>query len=252
MTATRHPLRITPHLNARTHRFCAYTGPAVIVLLSGAMILLLQFVPPPSPAASAADIARSYQAHVTAIRAGVVIGVIGMTLFIPWGVSIAAWVRRSEVERDFPLLTDVILLCVVAVSALAVLLFLVWGTAAFRPAAYPAGTVRMLNDFGWLLFLVTAPPPSVWGIALGVAILRGDTVYPRWLGYLSFWMALGIMPGMMIVFFKSGPLAFNGVLGFYEPLTTFFVWMLAVTVYTIRPIGSDGQWASEQRLDAGD
>jgi hypothetical protein len=40
------------------------------------------------------------------------------------------------------------------------------------------------------------------------------------------------MGGGIAVFFKHGPFAWNGIIGFYAPLTVFFVW-LVITTYLL-------------------
>jgi hypothetical protein len=64
-------------------------------------------------------------------------------------------------------------------------------------------------------------------VALGLAILRDDSeqlVFPRWIAYFNFWVAILSLPGVLIPLFKIGPFAWNGLLAFWVPLVTFGVW----------------------------
>jgi hypothetical protein len=62
---------------------------------------------------------------------------------------------------------------------------------------------------------------------------RPDPVLPRWVGYANLWAAVGIAPASCIVFFHSGPLAWNGVLAWWLVLVDFFAWM-CVMAYGLR------------------
>jgi hypothetical protein len=58
-------------------------------------------------------------------------------------------------------------------------------------------------------------------------------VFPRWIGYQSIMTFIMFLPDQALFFFKTGPFAWNGVLGFWIPLTVFCTWFLAM-VYVIR------------------
>src|SRR5205085_8458100 len=105
---------------------------------------------------------------------GMLLSIFAVTLLAPWGVAIAAQTRPSE--KGFPVLSDTQIACVAGGMALFVLDILVWAVASFRPDDVAPETTRMLNDFGWFLFLFAIPPFCVWIMAIALAILldRGD------------------------------------------------------------------------------
>jgi hypothetical protein len=117
----------------------------------------------------------------------------------------------------------------------------IWLTAAFRPDEISPDITRALHDLGWIVFLVDVPPFSVWMIAIGIAILRDRgavPLFPRWLGFFNFWVALLILPALLLPFFKSGPFAYNGILALYLPFGAFFIWMVVMTFGLMRAIGT--------------
>lgn len=73
---------------------------------------------------------------------------------------------------------------------------------------------------------------------------RDDPVLPRWTGYAQLWAALGIVPASFVVFFHSGPLAWNGVLAWWVVLVDFFAWMCLVAYSMLHAI------AQQQREEA--
>jgi hypothetical protein len=98
-----------------------------------------------------------------------------------------------------------------------------------------------LNDLAWFFLLGAVGPAIMQNLSIAVCVLGSDgTVYPRWLGYATLWLTFGLMPGVVIPFVKDGPLAWNGILGFWVVATAFFVWVIMMWVMTVRAIKADG------------
>lgn len=51
----------------------------------------------------------------------------------------------------------------------------------------------------------------------------------------SLWVAV-LLPASMILFFKSGPFAWTGVIGFWIPAVVFGTWYLVMTPLLLRAI----------------
>jgi hypothetical protein len=235
-------------MNPTAQRVCAWSGPLLVVLFGVGLVVIAGYIPPPSPAASAQDIASWYQHHTTAIRIGVLIEVIAVSLTAPWGASIAIWTRRSE--SAFPVLTYTQLICLGFVLVDAFFCGMVWGVAAFRPDQVAAESTRTWNDFGWFLYLFTWPPFSVWCLAIGLGIIwdKTDTpAFPRWVAYYNFWIAFLLIPAGMMIFFKHGPFGFNGVIAFWVPTVVFFTWMCVMTWMVLQAISAEELRAARAR-----
>ena len=87
---------------------------------------------------------------------------------------------------------------------------------------------RTINDFGWFLYLYTWPPFSVWALAIALAILWDTSerpAFPRWAGYMNLWLALLLVPAGLMLFFKSRPFAYDGIITFWVPTVAFFFWI---------------------------
>jgi hypothetical protein len=113
-----------------------------------------------------------------------------------------------------------------------------WLTIAYR-TGHASDSVGILNDFAWISWIVSWPFFFVQATALGLCILmRPTVVFPRWLGYLSIWFALSMFPASLIVFFYSGPFAWNGLFGLYLPLGLFALWYNAVSFYLLKAVRS--------------
>jgi hypothetical protein len=78
----------------------------------------------------------------------------------------------------------------------------------------------MLNDTAWFLLLYIWRLFTVWLWSLAAPILlapKGTATFPRWVGHLSLWCRLLFAPSFLIDHLKTGPLAYNGLLGVYMP-----------------------------------
>jgi len=95
-----------------------------------------------------------------------------------------------------------------------------------------AETVRVLHDAGWLIFVMVAPGYLIQMICIGVAAFIDsdpDPVIPRWAGFFHLWVGLSGLGGSLAVFFKHGPFAWNGAVGFYLPVAVFAIWLVVIT-----------------------
>lgn len=218
---------------------CAWSGPLCTVLAVLGMVVIGGFVPPQAPSDSAAEIADFYTENATQIRVGMVVAMIGFTLFVPFGIAIALQTRRTE---NRPVMTYVQIACVAIAALEGVMAAFIWGAATFRPDAIDPEITRTLNDLGWFAFLFDVPPFTLWIGAVAVAIFRDPgrpPVFPRWVAYFNLWVAFLILPAELIAFFKTGPFAFNGLLALYLPAGLFFVWILVMSVVLIRVINAE-------------
>lgn len=62
--------------------------------------------------------------------------------------------------------------------------------------------------------------------------------WPRWVGYLALWLSLLAVPASLIAFFQTGPFAWDGLFGFWVPLTAFVGFFAAMTPLVLEAIRS--------------
>jgi hypothetical protein len=99
--------------------------------------------------------------------------------------------------------------------------------AAFRPDRNPDVT-QAVNDMAWLLFVTPIPLFIFQEVPIAVAILMDRSrkpAFPRWVAYANLWIPLTFLPALLPYFFKTGPLAWQGLLVFYLGLVTFGAWV---------------------------
>ena len=103
---------------------------------------------------------------------------------------------------------------------------MLWIAATVRSELEPS-TIRLLDDLSWLIFVMVFPGYVLQLSCIAVASFMDRSarpLWPRWVGYLNLWIALSGGGGGLAVFFKQGPFAWNGLVGFYIPIGAFTIW----------------------------
>lgn len=220
--------------NMKATRFCAWAGIVASGLWVLGFMIVSGMVPPPSPLNSAAQTAEMFADHAMRIRIGLVITSVGGAMIGLWVAGISVFLKRIE-GRDTPLTYAQL-----ALGCLLPLEFIVpvfaWQVAAYRPER-SAEIVQMLNDMAWLPFIGAVYTAVFEAVAIAYAVLRetdGQPVFPRWVGYMNLFFLATFCPGTMLVFFKDGPLAWNGLLGFWVVVVGYFCWTIFMSVVMIQ------------------
>jgi hypothetical protein len=217
-------------VNLRKQRWCAWCGPALILVFVVGFWPVAGFVPPSSPLRSPEEIAEFYRAHTNAIRVGLLLGMFACCWIVPWVAALTAQLRLIEGQRS------ALAYAQLGLGSGAPVWFIVpcmaWLIAAYRPDTRSPELTYLLHDIGWLIFIVAIFIVPPWLVCVAVAVLgdrRADPVFPRWVGYFCLMDQLIVSAGALAVFFKSGPLAWNGVIGFYCVFGSFAVWVLVMS-----------------------
>jgi hypothetical protein len=158
----------------------------------------------------------------------------GAGLTIPFAALMASHVRR--IEGPFaPLFC--INLCAGAAGVVAIFMpAMLLAAASYRPERSPELT-QTLNDLAWIPFIMNGPPAILQAVSFGIAVLSDRSerpAFPRWLGFYNFWVAFCFLPACILVYFKTGPFAWNGLLSFWLAATVFGTYFILMGVMFIR------------------
>lgn len=187
-------------------------------------------LPPASPALSGPDLAAHYALHHDAILFGQSMAALVAVLWIPWTAQLTVVTWR--IEGASPVLAIIQLIGGALTAWVLMFCPAIWAVAAFRPEIDP-NTIRMLNDLGFILFNITYAVTSVQAIAAGLAGLADKSphrVFPRWVSCWAIFAGLSFIPLTAMPFFKTGPLAWNGIISFWTLFGTYFIWTASMGV----------------------
>ena len=222
-------------LQTNTQKLCAWSGFVGVMLFFTAFIFA-GFIPPPGPYLTQDQVVAMYQANATGIRTGMVFMMISGMFISPMVAVISVQLKR--IEGATPLMTYTQLS-----SGSVGILFFVIPAVIFLITAYrldrPPELTYLMNDFAWIITVMVWPPAFMQNVATGVAILKdksANPIFPRWLGYFQFWVALLFVPGSLVPFFKSGPFAWNGLLSFWIPGIVFSLWYIVMPIMLTKAI----------------
>jgi hypothetical protein len=236
-------------MSTRTQMLCLWCGPAAIALFLVGFWLVAGLVPPPSPDDSAREIQALYQGDTDMIRLGLLMSMFAGALTGPWVAAISTQLKRIEGQYS-PLAYTQLGLGMLGVLLFIIPLFLM-SAVAFRPERDP-DLLLLLNDAAWLPFVGAFMPACIQSIAIALCIFKdkAERVLPRWLAYFNLWVAFLFVPGGLILFFKTGPFAWNGVFTFWLPLSIFSLWFIVMFVALRKSIARQAVEEERIALDA--
>ena len=216
-------------------RLCAWSGIAAVALFFAA-IVLADFMPPPPPSWTQEQVVSHYRDHQTGILSGMVLMLISGMFYAPLVGIISAQLKR------IPGLTPALIYSQVSAGTAGIAFFIVpavlFLVTAYRPERSPELTYLM-NDLCWIMLVIPWPTFFMQNVIIGISVLsdrQAQPVFPRWVAYFNFWVALGFVPGGLLPFFKHGIFAWSGVLVFWLAGTVFFAWFLVMTTMLLKAI----------------
>lgn len=223
-------------LNTRNQVISAWCVPVAMVLFGVSLVSLAHLVPAPPPMLPADEVAAYFHEHSVGIRLGMALLLFSGTLLAPITALFSVLIRRIEGEDRILTYTQLITGTVALILFIPPAIF--WTVAAYRPERDLA-QLLLLNDLGWFSFLMIAPPGILQVIVIGLAILKDERrrpLFPRWVGYFNFLVAVLLVPGPFIALVHAGPFAWNGLIGSRIPLDAFGVWWIVMFIACLRAV----------------
>jgi hypothetical protein len=143
----------------------------------------------------------------------------------------------KRVEGPSPVLAQTQMLAGAMVVILIVIPCMLWTAAAYRPDRNPE-LILLLSDVGWFFFILALSLPVVQMLAIALCILgaEDEKIFPRWLGFANIWCAVLLLPGAVCTYVKHGVFAWNGLIGWWITILTFFAFWTVNTVMLFRAI----------------
>lgn len=224
-------------MNRTTERWCVYSGPLLMIIFMIGFWVVGGLVPPPSPNQTAQQLAAYYADNATRIRVGLIISMLAAGLTFPFTVAIFMQMRR--IEGGIGPLGCTQLVTGLLNGPLFILPMITLAAATFRAGATDPSATQSLSDLGWLAFVGIPAPAIVQLTSIAIAVFRDHSARPifaRWVGYFNVWCALSFAFGILVICFKTGPFAWNGVIAFWIPLSIFGTWFFVMAWEMLREL----------------
>ena len=212
----------------------AWPGDIFIILFGISWCIIARFLPPPDPNATGDKISEFYQADTGIIQIGLLITAFSCTFDYPWVAAISSQMKRIDGVSSVYTWTQ--LTSGTTGAFIIYMPMLIWLVVSFRIDRDPE-LMLLLNDLGWLIFTTTLAPFVAQNLSTALAILSDRSitpVFPRWVGFYNLAVTTLFLPAGLIIFFKTGPFAQDGILAFWIPLIDFFIWMLVMTFFLFK------------------
>jgi hypothetical protein len=219
--------------NIKNQQLTNWCGPLYVIGVFAGLAIFAGFVPPSSAFLSPEQVAAVYQNNTLGIRFGLFLAIAFSGLYAPFSAVISAQMRR--IEKGRPVLSYIQLGNGVIGSLVLMMAFMFMMIAAFDPER-PAEITAVINQFGWICLVIPFPPFCIQYIAIGMAILQDKSenpLFPRWVAFYNYWVALAFIPTGFVGFFKHGPFAWHGVIAFWLAITVYIIWFF-VMFYALR------------------
>jgi len=209
-----------------------------------ALAFCLHLLPTPSAQQSPAEIAQYYGEHSLLVRMGAALAALTGAFMMPWVVVLTTQLYRHEKLRDkadFPVWT----VMAAANGALATVIIVIptnfLGTAAYAPDR-ASDVTTALHELGILMWLSGDQWAIFFALSVAVVCLIPNSVkhspFPRWYGYMAIIVAVGSSPSVVIYLTRTGPFAWNGLLGYWVPMMVFVFWFPAGMVLLYKAINA--------------
>jgi len=228
-------------MNTRVQKYCAWSILPFLGFYIFSFGFVAGFLPPQSPLLSGAQLVAFYSANRQNIEIGQLIGLLSSSLMLVWPAAVSA--QMAHIEKGiFPLLSIIQYVAASVLFTLFLLCGVIWSVAAFRPDISP-DLLRLLNDSGWLLFVMGYPEYAVQlgCIAIvGLGDRRRIPFLPPWACYATLATAICGIGGVFSGLSETGLFAWNGLLGFWLPVATFFIWLIFIILpFLLRAIAQE-------------
>jgi hypothetical protein len=225
-------------MNKPIELMCAHSILVCSFFLALGIFGVAGWMPIVPPSMDATEIAAMFEQNRLRIQIGM--SLFGFSSMFYWSFAASIATQMARIEGQHHPLTRIQLLASNGTAIAIMMLAFLGLSLTFRPQIDPA-TLQLANDFLWLVFVGLYPPGVMQNMAIGFCILSDkrpadQKIYPRWLGFLNFWVAVLFLPGAYIAYFREGPFAWNGLLGFWPVGIGFFGWAIAMWWGTVRAI----------------
>jgi hypothetical protein len=210
----------------------------VFALLTAAGWLGLAHFWAPAPADLGLDATKAWfteQYHWRTIF-GCTIFYIAAGLLTPGSIQFG--IMLAKIEGRWPLWSLTAGVCGIFISLIIFFNCCAWIVAAYR-TEFGADVIQSWYDWSWFAFLLGWIYLAIEMVATAAVELmdrREQPMVPRWFTWLTLAGAASLITAAGPAFFKSGPFAYHGLLGYYLPMAVWGTYLVGTTLFMLKEL----------------
>ena len=210
----------------RYELFGAWCAPIFTLFTVVGFFILARFYDPAAAHLTPAALDSSFARHDVGVEVGLSLFCVATAFLGVYTVQLSITLWR--IERHPPLMSASQAVGGVGVVLLIFISCCLWIGAAYRAGGTDPRITVALNDAAWFGFLVGWVMLALQMAATAAVTLhdrRSDSFVPRWVSWASIAGAVLLVTANGCVLTKTGPFAWDGVLGFYLPMVIWGTWL---------------------------
>ncbi len=218
--------------NIKTQLISLWTVPIFGAVLLIAFLAFPGFFPPMSPDMTADQVAAFYADNRAMVWITMITFNICGIMLLPLFMVIVVQMKRMATQSH--VFAYCYLTAAVSGATLFALADIFYLVAAFRPGRNPE-LVMLLNDMAWIIFVAPVGAWVAMNLLLAIAVYfdtgsqgSTDPVFPRWVGHYSLATGVAMAPAVGAAVFRTGPLAWDGVVSFWLRNGAFALFVLVM------------------------
>lgn len=217
--------------------FCAWCGPAFVVLYGISWVVLGHNYPPPDPTFSAQELVDNfYLKYRSSIMLGQALSTAFGILYLIWACQLTVQMWRRE---QTPILS-LIQLCGGLLTGW-VLIFCpaLWVWCAENAGAADPHLIKAVHFMAWYVYDMTYMVTTVEVSALFVLVMtdkQKPALMPKWAACLALFSGLSFLPLTFLPYFKTGPFAINGYWAFHVAFISYGLFTAIIGPYMAQDI----------------
>jgi hypothetical protein len=215
-------------------KLLAWCGPIFMAIFFFFWGVLAKNMPPAGADLNAVQIAAHYLENNMAIRIGMSVCMVGAAFYMAWGCAVSKVMRR--IEGPDGILSSLEMMGATITVAFPIVACGCWLTASMEATLLPPEIIHMLYFLGWMIIDLAYMVTTFQIFAVSIVFLRDRRsvpLMPAWVSWWGFFTCAVFFPVSLIPFFRSGPFAFHGLVNFWIAFFAWYVWVTAVSYYTI-------------------
>ncbi|WP_158596177.1 hypothetical protein [Oleomonas cavernae] len=220
-------------------RICAWAGPIYLVGTLVSWAAIAGFLPPPREYWNAEEVYSFFTDNNMRIRVGMALILVFAPLYYVWSSVLSRIMARAEGQDG--VLSSIELLGGFGTTLVTFGSVAGWLSAAFDTELKTPQDIKTITDYAWFWFNATAAVTVTQFVAVGSAFLidrRAQPLFPRWMCWFSFAMAVTLVLALFTPFFHQGPFAWHGLLTYYVGLGGYFAWIICTCYFAFKAIAA--------------